>query len=124
MAQEKVPEINWGHGSDTRNIINQLIRLFNSMGYTYDESLKMMKELLKDYDGVQEQLDNLVIESGNSNAEVSQARGSFDLLYKRLDSYNKQFEQTDFVELLKRYNKFGSMMLKKINTADAFELSV
>ena len=92
VAQEKVPEINYGHGSDTRNIINKLIRIFNGMGYTYDEALQKAHDTLKEAKkindmnkDVQNQLDVLIIESGNANAEVSQARGGLPLLKDRLD---------------------------------------
>lgn len=104
--------------------------LFQQLGRTNallneaSEILKYAQKINEDNVNVKNMLDDLLINAGQSDAELVQARGDFDLLYKRLDSYNKQFEQTDFVELLKRYNKFGNMMLKKINTADAFELSV
>ena len=33
-----IPYIGSQHDSETRNIINELIRLFNKMGYSYEES--------------------------------------------------------------------------------------
>ena len=100
MVQKKLPLINSAHGSDTRNIINELIKLFNSMGYTYDEALKkahnVLSEAKKTNDmnvDVQNQLDNLVIESGNANAEVSQARDGFPLLKDRLDESDAHLAQ-------------------------------
>ena len=92
MVQKKLPSINSAHGSETRNIINELIKLFNSMGYTYDEALRKAQNVLNEAQrtnnlnkDVQRQLNDMVIESGNANAEVSQARGGYDLLKNRLD---------------------------------------
>ena len=91
MVQEKLPLINSAHGSETRNIINELIRLFNGMGYSYNEALQKAHEVLNMNVDVQSQLDGLIIESGNANAEVSQARGGFPLLKDRLINTEKVF---------------------------------
>lgn len=98
MVQNKLPLINSAHGSETRNIINELIKLFNGMGYTYDEALQKAHDVLSEAQqtnnmnvDVQNQLDGLVIESGNANAEVSQARGGFPLLKDRLINTEKIF---------------------------------
>lgn len=98
MVQNKLPLINSAHGSETRNIINELIKLFNGMGYTYNESLQKAQDVLNEAQktndmnvDVQNQLDNLVIESGNANAEVSQARGGFPLLKDRFINTEKVF---------------------------------
>ena len=48
MVQKKLPLINSAHGSETRNIINELIKLFNQMGYTYDEALKKAHDVLNE----------------------------------------------------------------------------
>ena len=100
MAQKKLPLINSAHGSETRNIINELIKLFNSMGYTYDEALQKAHETLNEAKktndmnkDVQNQLDVLIIESGNANAEVSQARGGLPLLKDRLNKVDKRLEE-------------------------------
>lgn len=81
MVQKKLPLINSAHGSDTRNIINELIKLFNNMGYTYDEALQKAHDTLNEAKktnkmnkNVQEQINTLVAESGTSDAEVLQAR--------------------------------------------------
>ena len=47
MVQKKLPLINSAHGSETRNIINELIKLFNGIGYTYDEALSQAHVILK-----------------------------------------------------------------------------
>ena len=100
--QKKLPLINSAHGSETRNIINELIKLFNDMGYTYNESLQKAQDVLNEAKktnnmnkDVQDQLDNLIIESGNANAEVSQARGGLPLLKDRLDKTDSQLVQTE-----------------------------
>lgn len=41
-------------------------------------------------DSTQEQLDNIILDSGTSDAEVIQARGGHSLLYERLDSSDSQ----------------------------------
>lgn len=91
MVQKNLPLINSSHGSETRNIINELIKIFNSMGYSYNEALQKAHEVLNMNVDVQSQLDGLIIESGNANAEVSQARGGFPLLKDRLINTEKVF---------------------------------
>ena len=90
MVQKKLPLINSEHGSETRNIINELIKLFNGMGYTYNESLNMARNILKDSQkinnmnsDVQRQLNEIILENGNSEAEVVQARGGNTVLNDR-----------------------------------------
>lgn len=69
---------------------------------------------------VQNQLNNLVIESGNANAEVSQARGEFTVLNDRLDNMNdfstRNVEQTDFVDKLKSLSNYDSVQVRKLNS--------
>jgi hypothetical protein len=88
-------------------------------------------------DDTQQQLNTIVIESGTSDAEVLQARGTYSVLNERLEAtdtqlaekasqstVNLRYEQTDYVELIKRHNKFTKMQLKKMNVANTFEVSV
>lgn len=103
MVQKKLPTINSAHGSETRNIINELIKLFNGMGYTYDEALQKAHDVLTEAKktndmnkNVQEQINTLVAESGTSDAEVLQARGGFDVL-------NDRFEAVEFE--IKRFKR-------------------
>ena len=51
------------------------------------ETYALAKKLVND---LQKQLDDMVIEDGEGNAEVIQARGDYDLLYKRLDEADKR----------------------------------
>lgn len=89
--QNKLPLINSAHGSETRNIINELIKLFNGMGYTYDEALSKAHDVLEEAKrtnnmnkNVQKQVDDLILHAGESDAEVIQARGEFPLLKDRI----------------------------------------
>lgn len=91
MVQKKLPLINSAHGSGTRNIINELIKLFNGMGYTYDEALSKAHDVLEEAKrtnnmnkNVQKQVDDLILHAGESDAEVIQARGEFPLLKDRI----------------------------------------
>src|SRR5699024_11817580 len=43
---------------------------------------------------VQRQLDNIILENGNSEAEVVQARGEENLLSKRLDKIDYEVDRT------------------------------
>lgn len=58
----------------------------NWTNHTRNEENRMFQELFTNYGSFQRQLDDLVVNSGDSNAEVVQARGGYDLLYKRLDA--------------------------------------
>lgn len=53
---------------------------------TRNEENRMFKELFGVTDSFQQQLDNLVLSGGDSPDEVVQARGEYNLLYKRLDA--------------------------------------
>ncbi len=46
-------------------------------------------------DYTQQQLDNIIIESGTSDAETIQARGDYDLLYKRLDASDSTMSENN-----------------------------
>ena len=94
MAYDKLPSINNAHSSETRNIINELIKIFNSMGFTYNESLSKAESILKEAKktnemnkNVQSQLNKFISEfeeEGTTNAEVVQARGEHNVLNERL----------------------------------------
>ena len=95
MVQKKLPLINSAHGSETRNIINELIKLFNGMGYTYDEALSKAHDVLEEAQktnnmnkDVQRQINNLILSDGESDAEVIQARGTHTTLNNRLNELN------------------------------------
>ena len=95
MVQNKLPLINSAHGSETRNIINELIKLFNGMGYTYNEALSKAHDVLNEAKktndmnkDVQTQINNLILSDGESDAEVIQARGTHALLNDRLNELN------------------------------------
>ena len=102
--QKKLPLINSAHGSETRNIINELIKLFNGMGYTYDEALRKAQKVLTEAQetndmnkDVQSQVDQFISEfesTGETNLEVVQARGNEDLLYKRFEKNEEKLSET------------------------------
>ena len=103
--QKKLPLINSAHGSETRNIINELIKLFNGMGYTYDEALQKAHDVLNEAKqtnnmnkNVQKQINTLIAESGTSDSEVLQARidaegNEYPVLKNRLDENDAQLAQ-------------------------------
>lgn len=85
MVQKNLPLINSAHGSETRNIINELIRTFNRMGYTYEEALKKAEEIHAENISTQKQIDNLILRTGESDAEVINARGEHSILRERFE---------------------------------------
>lgn len=98
--QKKLPSINSAHGSETRNIINELIKLFNSMGYTYDEALQKAHDVLNEAKqtndmnkDVQKQVNDLILHAGESDAEVIQARGNHTVLNERLKDVDKRLAE-------------------------------
>ena len=119
MVQKKLPLINSAHGSETRNIINELIKLFNNMGYTYDEALKKAHDVLNEAKktndmnkNVQEQINTLVAESGTSDAEVLQARidlkgDSHSTLKGRLDASEDRVHDTQQVINVMHHGAIG-----------------
>ena len=118
MVQKKLPLINSAHGSETRNIINELIKLFNDMGYTYDEALQKAHDVLNEAqrksnnvlteaervnamnESVQQQINTLIAESGTSDAELLQVRTdvfgkTFSVAKDRLDHSQKRLYHID-----------------------------
>ena len=53
------------------------------------------KQMTSNFNVLQSQIDNLVIESGNTDAEVEQARGEYDLLNQRLNAMDSQLEHIE-----------------------------
>lgn len=113
MVQKKLPLINSAHGSETRNIINELIKLFNGLGYTYDEALYQAKTILNEAKktnnmnkDVQDQVNKIISEfndEGTTNAEVVQARGEHTVLNERLNldenKFNRDFKNRNYNKL-------------------------
>ena len=109
MVQKKIPLINSAHGSETRNIINELIKLFNGMGYSYDEALKKAHDTLNEAQRINElnndtneRLDNIIADSGTSSTEVVDARGGHNVLSNRIDKINSAIDGTDKSSPLKK----------------------
>jgi hypothetical protein len=116
---------------------NQAIDKANSADTKADNAISTANQANTKSDDTQQQLNNIVINNGESDAEVLQARGSYSVLNERLSAndellaekasqstVNLKYEQTDYVELIKRHNKFAKMQLKKMNAANTFEVSV
>lgn len=100
MVQKKLPLINAAHGSDTRNIINELIKLFNNLGYTYDEALQKAHDTLDEAERINNinndtnnRLDNIIADSGTSSTEVVDARGEYTVLRNRMDAETAQLDE-------------------------------
>ncbi|MDW4083691.1 polysaccharide deacetylase family protein [Staphylococcus saprophyticus] len=76
------------------NMNNNFIELYKDFNFTFElkklseETIEYAKKVNSENKEVQHQLNNLVIESGNANAEVSQARGSDATLNSRLANPN------------------------------------
>ena len=104
MVQKKLPLINSAHGSETRNIINELIKLFNSMGYTFNESLEKAQVILNQAEVINknnvdtnERLDR-EIGKLTTDSEVIDARGDHTVLNGRLtENENKLLDTSSQV---------------------------
>ena len=124
MVQKKLPLINSAHGSETRNIINELIKLFNGMGYTYDEALQKAHDILDEAQktnnmnkDVQSQVNKFISEfesEGTTNLEVVQARGPHEVLNNRLDESEKTIR--DNKELVRKNLTVASTRSKPVVT--------
>lgn len=100
MVQNKLPLINNTHDSETRNIINELIKLFNGMGYTYDEALQKAHDVLGEAERINElnnntnsRLDKIIADSGTSSTEVVDARGTHTVLSARLNENESEISE-------------------------------
>ncbi|UNC91703.1 hypothetical protein [Candidatus Contubernalis alkaliaceticus] len=64
----------------------------------------------------QQQLDGIILESGTSDAELVQARGSEPLLYNRLDRVDKKVKQNtvDFVNEVRKHNQVNEHIYAKM----------
>src|SRR5699024_6759817 len=126
---------NSAHGSETRNIINELIKLFNSMGYTYDEALQKAHDVLKEAKktndmnkNVQQQINTLIAESGTSDSEVLQARVDIDgnthtTLKERLDSSYKSIKEK-LEDIKVNVREFGALGDGVTDDSKAFQDAV
>lgn len=113
---------------DRNNVLNindNFDQLFKDFGRTTELkefASRVLTEALQTNQmnsNVQAQLNGLVIESGNANAEVSQARGGFGVLDERLNNISEKnvrnFEQTDYVDKLKGLSTYDSLQVRKLN---------
>ncbi|MEX6291612.1 hypothetical protein AB6F27_05705 [Staphylococcus saprophyticus] len=108
------------------NVNDNFEQLFKDFGRTTELkefASKVLTEALQTNQmnsNVQNQLNGLVIESGNANAEVSQARGGFGVLNERLNNITetnvRNFEQTDYVDKLKSLSRYDSIQIRKLNS--------
>ena len=107
-----IPKINSAHGSDTRNILNRAIDLINAQGESiqdlvaegqltpeqYAELLKIIHNTVDsgEWESINERLDNLYLEPGNTDVEVQDARnslvrgGTFETLKGRFEQLEKE----------------------------------
>lgn len=76
-----------------------------------NEAVSKANEANSKADQTQQQLDNVILENGNSDAEVVQARGDYDVLYKRfepLEDVNPSLEAIwDVPEMPNAFRDFG-----------------
>lgn len=96
---------------------------------TRNEENRMFSELFGVTNSFQQQLDNLVVSSGDSPAEVVQARGEYNLLYQRLDDFDVSISsnKTDVEAVgseLKTINEEFSKVKDdvKVNSSDVSKL--
>lgn len=123
------------------NRLNIIAGYLEGMGYKYEESFKMAKDILNEAKktnnmnkSVQEQINILIAESGTSDSEVLQARfdaegNEYSVLKERLDEEEtetknkfqknkKPLLQTDYVEMFSQLNNFQEIGINKINADD------
>ena len=127
MVQNKLPLINSAHGSETRNIINEIIKTLNGLGYTYDQSLQMARNILNEAQRtndmnaeVNKRLDNIIASSGTSSTEVVDARGGHATLRGHFEATKEKISDvlsfkvtnlitnSDFSDGLTGWSKIGA----------------
>ena len=85
------------------NMNNNFIELYKDFDFTFElkkqsgETIEYAKKVNSENKEVQKQLNGLVIESGNANAEVSQARGGYSVLNERLKESDNKLNNTQRV---------------------------
>lgn len=85
------------------NMNNNFIELYKDFDFTFElkkqsvETIEYAKKVNSENKEVQKQLNGLVIESGNANAEVSQAREGYSVLNERLKESDNKLNNTQRV---------------------------
>ncbi|MCP3025421.1 hypothetical protein [Halobacillus sp. A5] len=75
-------------------------------------------EALDNSETTQQQLDDIILENGDSEAEVVQARGNEDLLYKRLDKTDEQLAEKAHVINVHEYSTIEGAITKASELKD------
>lgn len=112
--------------SNLNDINDNFYELFNDMleskklNEFAQNLLNKAEDINRENKAVQTQLDSMVIESGNTDSEIAQARGGYPLLYERLEALDAtasrgSAEQPDFVDKLSRLTNFDEVQIKKAN---------
>ena len=113
MAREIIGST-WNRGN--RNAINSNFEeLYKNYDMTEDLNIRadniltLAREVNKKNVDVQEQLDNIILESGTSDAEVVQARGDYNLLKDRFLDIEEKQRDFNFLSNAPQPPKKGSM---------------
>ncbi|UYL94076.1 structural protein [Geobacillus phage vB_GthS_PK5.1] len=127
-----------------RDLGTKLNRDFrNNLNANFDDIEADVRELYDGVDDLDTRIDNIVADAGNSNTEIVDARNdsvnnvTYPTLKDRLDDTSDKigilnefkakkenvFEQTDYVEVLRRYANFNKMQIKKIDNNNSVEVS-
>lgn len=92
------------------NVFNQNLKNISNENSLFLSESERILNLANNVNGenkeVQDQLNSLVIESGNANAEVSQARGGYDVLNSRLAFYDKTINTDPYYSEIKYEKKY------------------
>lgn len=95
------------------NINNNFVELYKDFNFTIElkklseETIEYAKKVNSENKEVQTQLNEMVIESGNANAEVSQARNGFTVLNERLNDSDVKVSNTQRVINVKAKGAIG-----------------
>lgn len=113
------------HNRNYEELYNDVLDVKNTNStliYDAEQAVEQAQAVNAENKNVQKQLNNLIIESGNANAEVSQARGTHEVLNERLNTMDTEIDNAEneahaYLEKTEDISVKGAYAYKMMNTS-------